>query len=69
MRVDFGENQLTQRALAVAGIVFVLLGLLALISEGIPYPSRKTLALPPLVGLVAISGGVLLLIRAVRRIA
>ena len=69
----------------MTGIVSVLFGLAALISEGIPFTSRenavaigarhstteqqKTLALPPLVGLVAIGGGVLALITAVRKIA
>jgi hypothetical protein len=67
------------------GILFVFLGLAALLSEGIPYTSRdngmgigarhatteeqKTIALSPLVGLVAISVGVLALIGAVRKIA
>jgi hypothetical protein len=72
-------------ALAAAGTVLVVLGLLALAYQGITYTNResvvdlgpihamterqKTIPLHPVVGLAAIGGGVVLLIAAVRRIA
>jgi hypothetical protein len=69
------------KALAAAGIALVVLGLVALVYQGITYTSResvldvgpihatteqqKTIPLPPMVGLAAIGGGVVLLIAAV----
>ena len=65
------------RPLAVAGIVLVVLGLVALAYQGITYTSRetvvdigplhatadrqKTVPLPPVLGIVAVAGGVVLL--------
>jgi hypothetical protein len=73
------------KALAAAGIALVVLGLVALVYQGITYTSResvldvgpihatteqqKTIPLPPMVGLAAIGGGVVLLIAAVGKSA
>ena len=73
------------RPLAVAGIVLVVLGLVALAYQGITYTSRetvvdigplhatadrqKTVPLPPVLGIVAVMGGVVLLIAGVRNSA
>ena len=73
------------KPLAVAGIVLVVLGLVALAYQGITYTSRetvvdigplhatadreKTVPLPPVLGIVAVAGGVVLLIAGVRRSA
>jgi hypothetical protein len=71
------------KPLAVAGIVLVVLGLVALAYQGITYTSRetvvdigplhatadrqKTVPLPPALGIVAVAGGVVLLIAGVRK--
>jgi hypothetical protein len=71
------------KPLAVAGIVLVVLGLVALAYQGITYTSRetvvdigplhatadrqKTVPLPPVLGIVAVAGGVVLLIAGVRK--
>lgn len=68
---------------AIAGVVLVVLGVVALIYGGITYTSRetvvdigpihatanreRTLPLPPIVGGVALAGGVALLVAANRR--
>jgi hypothetical protein len=73
------------KPLAVAGIVLVVLGLVALAYQGITYTSRetvvdigplhatadreKTVPLPPVLGIVAVAGGVVLLIAGVRKSA
>ena len=70
---------------ALLGIVLVVLGLAALAYQGITYTSRetvldigpihatadrqKTLPLPPVLGIVAVAGGVALLIAGMRRTA
>ena len=67
----------------IAGIVLVVLGVVALIYGGITYTSRetvvdigpihatanreRTLPLPPIAGIVAIAGGVALLVTANRK--
>jgi hypothetical protein len=71
------------RPIAIVGVVLLLLGVAALVYQGITYTSRetvidlgpvhatadrqKTLPLPPLVGIAAVAGGVVLLIAGVRR--
>lgn len=71
------------KPIAVAGIVLVLLGVAALAYQGIPYTSRetvvdigpiqatadreRTLPLPPVLGIAAVAGGVLLVVVGVRR--
>jgi len=73
------------KPLAVTGIVLVVLGLVALAYHGITYTSRetvvdigplhatadrqKTVPLPPVLGIVAVMGGVVLLIAGVRKSA
>jgi hypothetical protein len=70
------------KPLSVAGIVLIVLGLAALVYQGITYTSRetvvdigplhatadrqKTLPLPPVLGMVAVAGGVALLVAGVR---
>ena len=67
----------------VAGIVFIVLGLVVLTYQGITYTSRetvldigpvhatadrqKTLPLPPVLGVAAVAGGVVLLIAGARK--
>jgi hypothetical protein len=71
------------RPIAVVGVVLIVLGLVALVYQGITYTSRetvidigpvhatadreKTLPLPPVLGLAAVAGGVALLIAGVRK--
>jgi hypothetical protein len=71
------------RPIAVIGMVLIVLGLVALVYQGITYTSRetvidigplhatadreKTLPLPPVLGLVAVAGGVALLIAGGRK--
>jgi hypothetical protein len=71
------------KTIAVVGVVLIALGLVALFYQGIPYTSRqtvvdigplhatadreKTLALPPVLGIVAVAGGAALLIAGMRR--
>ena len=71
------------RPIAIVGVVLLLLGVAALVYQGITYTSRetvidlgpvhatadrqKTLPLPPVLGMVAVAGGVVLLIAGVRR--
>jgi uncharacterized membrane protein HdeD (DUF308 family) len=71
------------RSMALAGVVLILLGVVALVYQGITYSSRetvidigplhatadrqKTLPLPPVLGIVALAGGVALLVAGVRR--
>jgi hypothetical protein len=71
------------KPIAVAGIVLVVLGLVALVYQGITYTSRetlvnigpvhatedrqKTLPVPPVLGIVAVAGGVALLLAGMRK--
>ena len=67
----------------VFGVVLIVLGLVALVYQGISYTSRetvidigplhatadrqKTLPLPPVLGIAAVAGGVVLLIARARK--
>jgi len=66
-----------------AGVVLIVLGAAALLYQGIAYTSRetvvdigpihatadreRTLPLPPLIGIAAVAGGIVLLVSGVRR--
>ena len=70
------------KPISVAGVILIVLGLAALVDQGITYTSRetvvdigplhatadrqKTLPLPPALGMVAVAGGVALLFAGVR---
>jgi hypothetical protein len=69
--------------MSVAGVVLIVLGLVALAYQGINYTRRetvidigpvhatadrtRTLPLPPVVGIVAVAGGVALLVVGIRK--
>jgi uncharacterized membrane protein HdeD (DUF308 family) len=69
--------------MSVVGAVLIVLGLVALVYQGITYSSRetvidigplhatadreKTLPLPPVVGIAAVAGGVALLVAGMRK--
>ena len=71
------------KMIAVIGIVLIVLGLGALAYQGITYTSRetvidmgpihatadreKTFPLPPVLGIVAVAGGVVLLVAGLRK--
>jgi hypothetical protein len=71
------------RSTAVVGLLLIVLGLAALAYQGINYTTRetvidvgplhataerhRTLPLPPVLGAVAVAGGVVLLITGVRK--
>jgi len=71
------------KPIAVAGLVLVVLGVLALVYQGVNYTSRetvidigplhataereRTIPLPPVLGIAAVGGGVALLIAGMRR--
>ena len=71
------------RPMSVAGVVLIALGTIALVYQGITYTSRetvidigplhatadreKTLPLPPVFGVAAVAGGVVLLTAGVRK--
>ena len=71
------------KPISIVGMVLVALGLVALVYQGINYTSRetvvdigpihatadrqKTLPLPPVLGIVAVAGGVALLIAGARK--
>jgi hypothetical protein len=73
------------KPLAMIGVVLIVFGLAALVYQGITYTSRetvidigpvhatadreRTLPLPPIVGSVAVAGGVVLLIAGMRKTA
>jgi hypothetical protein len=73
------------KPLSLIGIVLIVVGLAALVYQGITYTSRetvvdigpihataereKTLPLPPIVGVVSVAGGIALLIAGRRRSA
>ena len=68
---------------AIVGILLILLGVAALVYQGVTYTSRetvidvgpvhataereRTLPLPPLVGIAAVAGGVALLVAGIRK--
>jgi len=71
------------RPLAVVGVLLIVVGLVALVYQGVTYTTRetvidigpvhatadrqKTLPLPPVLGIAAVAGGVVLLIAGVRK--
>jgi uncharacterized membrane protein YidH (DUF202 family) len=71
------------KPMSVAGVVLIVLGLVALAYQGINYTRRetvidigpvhatadrtRTLPLPPVVGIVAVAGGVALLVVGIRK--
>jgi uncharacterized membrane protein YidH (DUF202 family) len=71
------------RPLSLVGVVLIVLGLLALVYQGINYTSRetvidigplhatadrqKTLPLSPVLGIAAVAGGVALLVTGMRK--
>jgi hypothetical protein len=71
------------KPMALAGVLLLVLGLAALVYQGITYTSRetvidigpvhatadrqKTLPLPPVVGILAVGGGVVLLVAGMRK--
>ena len=71
------------KPIAVLGVVLIVFGLAALAYQGITYTSKetvidigplhatadreKTLRLPPVLGIAAVAGGVVLLIAGVRK--
>ena len=71
------------KPIAVVGLVLIVVGLVALVYQGITYASRetvidigplhatadrqRTLPLPPVVGIAAVAGGVALLVTGVRK--
>jgi uncharacterized membrane protein HdeD (DUF308 family) len=71
------------KPISLAGLVLIVLGLVALVYQGISYTSRetvvdigpvhatadrqRTLPLPPVLGIAAVAGGVVLLIAGVRK--
>ncbi len=71
------------RSIAVVGVLLIVLGLAALAYQSITYTSRetvidigpvhatadreRTLLLPPVLGVAAVAGGVMLLIAGVRK--
>ncbi len=70
------------RPVAIVGVLLIVLGLVALVYQGINYTTRetvidigpvhatadrqKTLPLPPVLGIAAVAGGVVLLIVGAR---
>ena len=73
------------KPLSIVGIALIVLGLVALVYQGIMYTSRetvidigplhatadrqKTLPLPPVLGFVALAGGAALLVAGARKAA
>jgi len=71
------------KPIAIAGVLLIVLGLAALVYQGITYTSHetvidigplhatadreKTLPLPPVVGIAAVAGGVALLVAGSRK--
>ena len=71
------------RPIAVVGVILIVLGLVALVYQGITYTRRetvidigplhatadrqKTLPIPPVLGIAAVAGGVALLIAGARK--
>lgn len=73
------------KPISIAGIALIVLGLVALVYQGITYTShetvidlgplhatadrQKTLPLPPVLGFLALAGGVALLVSGARKTA
>jgi hypothetical protein len=73
------------KSMSIAGVVLIVLGVVALVYQGITYTSRetvldigplhatadrqKTLPLSPLLGVVAVAGGVVLVVAGLRKTA
>jgi hypothetical protein len=73
------------KPLAIAGLVLIALGVVVLVYQGITYTSRetvidfgplhatadrqKTVPIPPVVGILAVAGGVGLLVAGMRKAA
>jgi drug/metabolite transporter (DMT)-like permease len=71
------------KPITIAGVVLIALGVVALVYQGVTYTSRetvldigplhatadrqKTLPLSPVLGIIAVAGGVLLLVVGVRQ--
>jgi uncharacterized membrane protein HdeD (DUF308 family) len=71
------------KPIAIAGVLLIVVGLAALVYQSITYTSRetiidigpvhatadreKTLPLPPVVGIAAVAGGVVLLVAGLRK--
>jgi hypothetical protein len=71
------------RPVAIVGVVLIILGLVALVYQGVTYTSRetvidigpvhatadrqKTVLVPPVLGIVTVVGGVALLVTGVRK--
>ena len=71
------------KPIAIAGVLLIVLGLAALVYQGVTYTSRetvidigpitatadrqKTLPIPPVLGILAVAGGVALLVAGVRK--
>jgi hypothetical protein len=71
------------KPIAIAGVLLIVLGLAALVYQGVSYTSRetvidigpvhatadreKTLPIPRVVGIVAVAGGVALLVAGARK--
>ena len=72
------------RAIAIAGIVLIVIGAVVLVYQGITYTTRekvlevgpvevrketqKTIPLPPLLGGIALAGGIILVLVGARRV-
>lgn len=70
------------KSLTIAGVVLIVVGLAALAYQGVTYTKRetvldigpvhatadrqKTLPIPPIVGVVAVAGGIVLLVAGAR---
>ena len=70
------------KPIAIAGVLLIVLGVAALIYQGVTYTSRetivdigplhatadreRTLPLPPVIGIAAVAGGVALLVAGLR---
>jgi hypothetical protein len=71
------------KPIAIAGVLLIVLGLAALVYQGVSYTSRetvidigpitatadreKTLPIPPVLGILAVAGGVALLVVGARK--
>ena len=71
------------KVMTVVGIVLIVLGIFALVYQGLPYNSqkdvihvgpmqtsietRKTLPVPPLVGGLVLAGGIVLVVMSLRK--
>ncbi len=71
------------KPIAIAGVLLIVLGVVALVYQGVTYTSRetvidigpitatadrqKTLPIPPVLGILAVAGGVALLVVGARK--